>query len=92
MDDMAFGESGYYYCNPAYNTFEELGIHLKQFDKVQNGNEYYFKHKTIEPTADSDYHNYGIHYEYQKINAVILKDMSYTVDSGSIFTFKCDQE
>lgn len=36
MYDRAFAVSEFYYCNPAYNTFEEWGIHLEQFDKVQN--------------------------------------------------------
>ena len=92
MYDRAFGESAYYYCNPAYNTFEESGIHLEEFDKVQESNEYYFKNKTIEPADDSDYHDYGIIYEYKKINPVILKDRKYTLDAVPVFNFTCDHQ
>lgn len=91
MYDRAFPESEYYYCNPSYNVFEEYGIDLNQFNKVQNDNEYYYLNKTIEPTADSDYHNYGIIYAYKKINPVILKNISYTLDTGSVFHFECNQ-
>jgi hypothetical protein len=91
MYDRAFPESDYYYyCNPAYNIFEEFGINLEHFNKVQNGNEYYYLNKKIERTADSDYHNYGIIYEYRKISPVILKDISYSVDTGSVFHFDCN--
>ena len=90
MYDRAYANSEYYYCNPSYNYFEEEGINLADFNKVQNGKEYYYSNKTIEPTSDSDYHNYGTIYEYKKITALILKNQQYTIDTGSIFHFKCD--
>lgn len=92
MHDKASGELPYFLCNPAYNTFEESGIHLEQFDKVHNGNEYYFKNKSINAVDDKDYHNDNIIYEYKKIDPVILTNQKYTVDTIPVFTFNCNNE
>ncbi len=47
MYGRAFPESEYYYCNPAYNFFEENGIdvHSERYEKVENFGEYYYIHK-----------------------------------------------
>jgi len=90
MYDRDYPETDFFYCNPAYNIFEESGVRLSQYNKVQNGNVYYFLHTTI--TKNDDYSNPGIIYEYKKINAMVLKNIHYAIDTGSVFHFECKDE
>lgn len=51
MYNRAFPKTEYYYCNEAYNFFEENGIdvHTDQYEKVVNFDEYYYKDKYNDP-------------------------------------------
>ena len=92
MFERAFSESENYYCNPAYNFFEEFGIDMTQYDKQTDGDEYYFINKYNEPLEDDDYHDISKVYEYKKITPTILTDYNYSVKEGSIFHFTCESE
>jgi hypothetical protein len=83
-------ESENYYCNPAYNYFEQKGVDLSQYEKKQNDKEYYFLNKSEEVDESEAYDNVTIIYEYKKITPTVLTDLPYSVDNKPLFHFKCD--
>lgn len=89
MHDRVYPESGNYYCNPAYNVFEENGIDINKYQKDSSGKEYYFVNKSYEVEGTDDYHKISVIYEYKRITPNVLTDTKYTLEKGSIFTYKC---
>ena len=93
MYERAYSESEYYYCNPAYNFFEENGIDLSQYKKEKYGDEYYYLNKYNAEEDDSDsYHNIGKIYEYKKITPTVLKNKRYTIEKSSVFNYNCTNQ
>ncbi len=64
MYNRAYPETEYYYCNLAYNFFEEKGIdvHSGQYKKVENDGEYFYIDKYNEPPITHDDMNDTIDY------------------------------
>ena len=91
MYDRVFSESENYYCNPAYNFFEEKGIDLSQYKKEKYKDEYYFVNKYNDRGDKNEYQNIGIIYEYKKVNPKILVDKTYSLDTNSVFNFNCKE-
>ena len=64
MYNRAYPETEYYYCNLAYNFFEEKGIdvHSGQYKKEENDGEYFYIDKYNEPPITHDDMNDTIDY------------------------------
>lgn len=93
MYNRAYPEADKYYCNPAYNFFEEHGVnvHSGAYKKIEKSGAYYFINSTTEQMEDNDYNNYSKIYEYEKINATVLSVKDYTIDRSPLFTAKCNE-
>ncbi|MEO6838275.1 MAG: hypothetical protein ABI261_01755, partial [Ginsengibacter sp.] len=89
MYDRVHPQSENYYCNPAYNVFEEYGININKYQKEILGKEYYYVNKSYEEEGVDDYHKMSVIYEYKKITPNVSTDKKYTIKRGSIFTYKC---
>jgi hypothetical protein len=92
MYDRGNAEMDPYYCNPQYNYFEQNGVDLSEYERVQNGKELYYTYKDAELEEDkTDYSSIGIIYRYSKNNPTTIMDISYNMESGSIFNFTCKE-
>ena len=95
MYDRAYPEGEYYYCNPAYNIFEEEGIDIKNYKEIGSNGEGVFQLIGSEFQAkgdrlESDFHEEAIIYQYKKITPEIIDITEFSIIEQSIFTFKCD--
>lgn len=66
--NRVFPEAEYYYCNSAYNFFEENGIdvHSEQYKKVENYGEYYYIDKLNGPPMIHEIEDSGDFIEIDK--------------------------
>lgn len=99
MYERAYPEGKYYYCNPAYNIFEETGIDLNYYEKIGNNKEGVFQLKgsnhyepSIEDRLKFDFHADDIIYQYERIEPRIISKMNFSIDNKSIFTFVCNTQ
>lgn len=98
MYERVYPKGKYYYCNPAYNMFEESGIDIKNYEEFGRKGEGIFKLKglsdnegaysTIERLSN-DYHDPSIVFQYTKIEPIIIHKTNYKVKEQSIFIFNC---
>ncbi|KFE97633.1 hypothetical protein [Chryseobacterium luteum] len=96
MYERAYPEGKYYYCNPAYNIFEETGINISNYKEIGTKEEGVLQlkgSKRYEPGAENrlkfDYHSDEIIYRYEKIEAKVISNMDFSINNKSIFTFVC---
>lgn len=99
MYARAYPEGKYYYCNPAYNIFEETGIALeayKEIDHNDNGVLQLKGSKKHEPSSQNrlefDFHSNDIIYRYEKLDATVMSNTNFSIDNKSIFTFVCENQ
>ncbi len=92
MYNRAYPFADQYYCNPAYNYFEEHGIniHAGSYKKIEKNGAFYYFDSTAEPLEDSDYNNKSKIYEYQKISPTVLTDKIYSIVQSPVFNVKCN--
>jgi hypothetical protein len=92
MYDRGNAEMDPYYCNPQYNYFEQNGVDLSEYERVQNGKELHYTYKDTELEEDkTDYSAIGIIYSYTKNHPIPLMNSSYKIESGSVFNFTCKE-
>lgn len=95
MYERAYPEGKYYYCNPAYNMFEEEGIDISQYEEFGNKGEgkFHLKGSEAYPKAErfeNDYHDNSIIYRYEKIEPKIVEKTKYSIKEKSIFISECE--
>ncbi|TDL99583.1 MAG: hypothetical protein C4K58_06745 [Flavobacteriaceae bacterium] len=94
MYERAYPEGRYFYCNPAYNIFEEQGIEISQYEEFGNEGEGTFLLKGSEayPKGERfeiDYNDKTIIYQYEKIEPIIVEKPKYSIKEKSIFISEC---
>ena len=95
MNERAYPEGKYYYCNPAYNIFEEQGIDISQYEEFGYKGEgaFHLKGSEAYPKGErfeNDYHDNAIIYRYEKIDPKIVEKTKYSIKEKSIFISECE--
>ena len=95
MHERAYPEGKYYYCNPAYNIFEEQGIDISQYEEFGNKGEgtFHLKGSNAYPKGErfeNDYQDNSIIYRYEKIEPKIVENTKYSINKKSIFVSECE--
>ena len=98
MYERAFPEGKYYYCNPAYNIFEEHGIDINNYENIGYKGEGVFRllgadgnegEPGSETRLEYDYHDETIIYQYTRIEPTLIPKPVYKVNEQSLFIFNC---
>lgn len=95
MYERAHSEGKYFYCNPAYNIFEEHGIDINQYEEFGHKGEgkFHLKGSDAVPNIkrfENDFDDDTIIYQYEKIEPKMVEKTKYIINEKSIFTFKCE--
>ncbi|MDY3548942.1 hypothetical protein PG291_10040 [Riemerella anatipestifer] len=96
MYERVYPEGKYYYCNPAYNMFEEEGIDINQYEEFgyKGEGKFHLKGSEAYPEGErfeNDYHDNTIIYRYEKIVPEIVEKTKYSIRETSIFECKNTQ-